>query len=337
MSDPAAPPENTRVQLPRNMPHGHADIRWLGRFFASVGSQVYSTRGLLKEAEAGTFRLVAESEEARFGEPFLSAYGASAGAAWYVDELCAPKKLAAAAPAELRLLAPHYATDGKSVYHDGNRIAGARPESLRVLSWCYAVDAAACFHGHHKIRGADPDTFRPAVEDPRDWNLYVSADRAAAYYYAEKIPEAGPDVRVQRDERGFAIGITDGSLEWSMQDLAEVLRQTRRPPRTVVLATEVSNVSHHEALFAGLEQRLSFFLMLCSHGSIEGLEQFTRGSVGEKAIVRAIQLLNERAPAPLAQVDATTIRVTPAGMAVHRQFGPVVDVITQMMAGLQPK
>ncbi len=62
MSESAAPPENTRVQLPRNIPRGQADIRWLGRFFALVGSQVFSTRGLLKESEAGTFRLVAESE-----------------------------------------------------------------------------------------------------------------------------------------------------------------------------------------------------------------------------------------------------------------------------------
>ncbi len=252
-----------------------------------------------------------------------------------MDELCAPKKLAAARPAALRLVAPHFATDGQSIYHDGNRLAGARCESFRVLSWCYSVDATACYHFHHKIRGADPSTFRPIAAALRDWNLYVSADRAAAYYYAEKIPEAGPDVRVQRDEHGFTIGITDGSLDWSMQDLAEVLRQTRRPPRAVAFATEVSNVSHHEALFTGLEQRLAFFLMLCSHGSIEAFEQFTRGTVGEKAILRAIQLLNERAPAPLAQVDATSIRVTPAGMAVYRQFGPVVDVIANTMTGLR--
>lgn len=327
-------PQGHHVQLPRSV--DPSQVQFFGRFFATTDAAVFSTRGLLKGAAPETFQLIAESDEARPGDRFLSAYAVSGSDAYFVDQLSAPKRFAVAG--NVRLLAPHYVTDGKQVFHDGSRLAGAKPDTLRVLSWCYAIDAASCYHLNKKIAGARPDTFRLLAETPDDWNEYYAADAASAYYYATRVPDAiGAQARLRRDARGYVLGLTDGVRDWTPKELAAVLRAANRPAsRAVMFAAEAGNVAYHDNLFAGLEERLSIFLMLCSHRSIESFEAFTRGQVGEPAVLRAIEHLNQRAPAPLAEVDAKTIRITPAGMAAYRQFGPVVDAIAGLLGTRKP-
>ena len=119
--------------------------------------------------------------------------------------------------------------------------------------------------------------------------------------------------------------------------MADRKRKQKPPPREVVFSDECSNLVFHDAQFTGLEHRLSIFLLLCTHRSIEAFEIFTDGRLGESAVIRSIAALNERLPSPVAEVDKKLIKVTPVGMSVYRQLGRISDELSTLLARLAPR
>lgn len=326
------PEKESFVQLPRRV--RPESLQFIGHLFASDGTGVYSTRGLLKDVDAAAFRVVEESSEPGLhGDGvFVSAYAVGADRAVYADELQAPRPFRPQDASRLRVIAPHFATDGTLVFCDGVKIAGADPGTFRWVGPYYAVDRKACYFRAARILGADPASFRSLAE-PGDWGTGLSHDVRSLYYGDRPVVAlAGTAPVLRRGPNGLVTGVFDGQREWTTIELETLYREAIRPAhRSVVFAEESSAVRFTEAMFAGLEDDLSLFLLLCTHKTLAALEEFTRGKKGEKAVVRAIERLNERLPVQVAVVSPTTITVTGEGVAAYRQFGPVVDVIARFV------
>lgn len=325
MNDSLLSPES-QVELPRKLAFAPGSLRELGRFFVLTDRAVISTRGILKDVSPENFTLLLEQEEQH---PFRAQHFAYAGneqVAYYVSSLDAPKKLSTSEPTKLRQLGERYVTDGKTVFYDGAKLPKqACIDSFEVLSRSYARDARYCYFCNKRIPGAKPAHFRVVCTEPGDIYTYLSADEDTAFYYDWTIPDLnGVTLQPLRDDTGDVVGISDGEHSLSMNDLGQLARATR-VHRRIEFATEVTNITIHDSVFVGVEDRLAIFLLMCNRQTIEAFEELTRGRVGEGAIVRAIGLLNERTPSPLAEVSAQSIRVTALGRAVHQQFGAGVE------------
>lgn len=329
------PEHQSFVRLPKGVRPD--TCRFIGHLFATDGRSIFSTRGALKDVDPAAFVMLEQHLEPDVDGSFASAHALTPHKAIYVDELHAPRFFAPKLPVELRVLAAHYATDGVAVYHDGVRIGGADPQSFRVLSPHHSADRKHCYFRSTRIDGADPATFRFPGE-LQDRHLHLSHD-AAALYLCERpvVALSGVMPRLERGRSGEVVGVIVGERRWSLYDLDTILREAlQRRSRAVVFSEESASLRFTEAMFAGLEDDVSVFLMLCSQRTIAGVEDFTRGGKGEQAIVRAIERLNDRLPTPLAIVSPATITVTAEGMAAYRQYGPVVDRISDVLALLKP-
>lgn len=329
------PEHQSFVRLPRGIRPDAC--RFIGHLFATDGRSVFSTRGALKEVDPATFVMLEEHLEPDLDGPVASAHALTPHKAIYVDELHAPRFFAPKRPAELRVLAAHFASDGVAVYHDGVRIGGADPSSFRVLSPHHSADRKACYFRSARIAGADPASFVFPGE-PRDLHLHLSHD-AAALYLCERpvVALSGAAPQLERGRHGEVVGVAVGEQRWSLYALDTILRDAlQRRSREVVFSGEIASLRFAEATFAGLEDDVSVFLMLCSQRTIAGVEAFTRGRKGEAAVVRAVERLNERLPVPVAIVSPAAITVTAEGMAVYRQYGAVVDRIGDVLAFLKP-
>ncbi len=328
------PDRQSFVKLPRGV---RPDVcTFLGRLFAKDAQSVYSTRGVLKDVEAATFSVVAESLEPDIDGHFASAYAITPHKALYVDDLHAPKFFQPGAVAALRVLAPHFATDGVGAWYDGARIAGADVASFKPLASNYAVDRKSAYFGATRMIQADPASLR-VVGEITDRNLHLACDRNSLYYRERPVVAlAGATPALRRQSNGFVFAVTDGTREWSMVDLEQRYRAAIAPnKRTVVFAPAPSAFSFADRQFEGMEDDLAVFLMLCTHKTIQGLEAFTRGQRGEKAVVRSIERLNSKLPVKLAEVSATTIDITSDGVAAYRQYGGVADAIGGIVAAMK--
>jgi DKNYY family len=330
----AIPDRESYVNLPRGVQP--TDVQFLGRLFATDTTRIFSTRGILKGVDAASFRVLQESLEPDLDGSFASAYAVSEDAALFVDELHAPRLIKTPHPARLRVLAAHFASDSINVFHDGVNIRGADPSVFRVLSPWYSVDNANCYFLSKRIAGATPMSFRPLAATA-DWYLYVSADDRAVYFRELPVIQlTHPTVKVLRDDRLRVVGVLADGQQHSLNQLDAAYRQASAPThRSVTFSESPSTVRYTENLFAGYEEELSIFLMLCTHKSIKSFEEFTRGKRGEKSVVRAIERLNHALPLPLAEISRTSIFITSEGVAAHRQLGSVVDKLTSLLTGLR--
>lgn len=109
----------------------------------------------------------------------------------------------------------------------------------------------------------------------------------------------------------------------------------KRRSREVVLASEPSELPvPDDAAFAGLEDEAGLFLLLCHERSIERLQKLLPRGIGEKTVMRAIEALNAKAPAPLAEVTPDQIRITPLGMAFYRRFSNDIQTFRSSLDAL---
>lgn len=328
------PDRESFVKIPRGIkPEG---VRFIGHLFATDGRSVFSTRGALKDVEAMAFHVVAESSEPGFHGCFVSAYAVTGSKALYVDELNAPRFFKMQEESNLRVLAPHFATDGSSVFCDGVRITGAEPDSFKSLSSDYSVDSRYCYFRSKRIAQADPASFE-ILGEKDDWHLHLSYDASSLYHFDQPVVKLSGFVpELRRCVKRRVSGVFDGTREWTTFELETLYRNAIRPvARSVVLAEDSSSRRYTDDMFAGLDEELSMFLLLCSHRSIASLEEFTRGKRGEKAVVRAIDRLNSKLPVQLAIVSPAAITITSDGIAAYRQYGQVVDVIGSFLASLR--
>lgn len=134
------PDKESFAQLPRGT--RPEDCSFIGHLFATDGQRVFCTRGALKEVDAATFRVVEESIEPDIEGSFVSAYAVTPHKAVYVDQLCAPRFFQPKDVASLRVLAPHFATDGIGVYYDGVKISSADAGSFKPLTSNYSLRTA---------------------------------------------------------------------------------------------------------------------------------------------------------------------------------------------------
>lgn len=331
------PDQASFVALPRGTPA--EACRFIGHLFATDGRAVFSTRGALKEVDPATFKLVEESSEPDLEGCFHSAYAVTADKAVYVDELHAPKFFRPQALAQLRVLAPHFATDGVAVFCDGVKVTGADAASFRPVSCSHGVDRRYCYFRSARIAEADPGSFGVLGEFV-DRGLGLSYDRSALHLHGQRVLglSGGPPA-LHRDERGHVTGVFDGERLWSLRELEAQRQSAARPLRAVVFAEHAAPTRWTDDVFEGLEQDLSLFLVLCTHKTLEALEQFTRGRKGEKAVLRCIERLNERLSSrlgvKLAVVSPAEIQITAEGVAVYRQYGAVSDVVGAFLAGFK--
>jgi hypothetical protein len=302
--------------------------------FATDGRSVFSTRGALKEVDAAEFKVIEESSEPGIAGSLVSAYAVTPQKALYVDELTAPRLFRPKVTSALRVLAPHFATDGVGVYYDGVRIVGADADSFRPLSSNYSVDRRHCFFRSAQIVQADPQSL--GLLDTEDRGHRLSYDGSALYFCERPVVRLyGSAPELRREERGYITGVFDGHRVWTSLELENLYRSAIRKYRSVIFAEACSAIQYNDDSFAGLEEDLSMFLMLCSHRSVEALEEFTRGQRGEKAVVRSIDRLNDRLPVKLAVISPTSIKITSEGLAAYRQYGAVADVIGGFVAALK--
>jgi hypothetical protein len=111
----------------------------------------------------------------------------------------------------------------------------------------------------------------------------------------------------------------------------------KRRSREVVLATGPSELPvPDDAIFTGVEDQAGLFLLLCHEGSIEQLQKLLPRGIGEKTVVRAIEALNAKLPAPLAEVSADRISITPLGMALYRRFASDIQAFKSGLDALLP-
>jgi DKNYY family len=311
-------------------------VQFLGRLFATDTTRVFSTRGTLKGVNAASFHVLEESLEPDLEGSFASAYAVSENSAMFVDELHAPRLFKTQHLSRLRVLAAHFASDSANVFHDGATIRGADADFFRVLSSWYSTDSAHCYFLNKRIEGASPLSFRPLAVTT-DWYLYVSADDRAVYLREHPVIRLNyPSVEVIRDDQLRVVGVLANGQEHSLVELDAAYRQATAPQyRSVAFSDDSSSVRYSEKSFAGYEEDLSIFLMLCTHKSIKSYEEFTRGKKGAKSVVRALERLNAALPLPLAEMSRTSIFITAEGVAAYRQFGPVVDRLTNLLAALR--
>jgi DKNYY family len=328
------PERQSHVNLPRGVQP--SEVQFLGRLFAVDTSRVFSTRGILKGISAASFRVLEESLEPDLEGSFASAYAVSEDSAMFVDELHAPRLFKTQHLSRLRVLAAHFVTDSANVFHDGVNIRGADADSFRVLSPWYSADGKSCYFLNKRIAGASPLSFRPLAATT-DWYLYISADDRAVYLREQPVIRLNcPAVKVIRDDQLRVVGVLANAREHSLVELDAAYRQATAPQhRSVAFSDGSSAVRYTENSFAGYEEDLSIFLMLCTHKSVKSYEEFTRGKRGEKSLVRALERLNDALPLPLAEISQTSIFITAEGVAAYRQFGPVVDRLTSMLAALR--
>jgi hypothetical protein len=268
-------------------------VQFLGRLFAADASRVFSTRGILKGINAASFRVLEESLEPALEGSFASAYAVSEDSAMFVDELHAPRLFKTQHLSRLRVLAAHFASDSANVFYDGVTIRGADADSFRVLSPWYSADGASCYFLTKRIEGTSPLSFRPLAATT-DWYLYLSADDRAVYLREQPVIRLDcPAVKVIRDDQLRVVGVLANAREHSLVELDAAYRQAITPEhRSVAFSDGSSTVRYKENSFAGYEEDLSIFLMLCAHKSIKSYEEFTRGKRGEKSLVRALERLN---------------------------------------------
>jgi hypothetical protein len=327
----AIPEQESYVRLPKYVQPG--DLQFIGHLFATDGEHIFSTRGVLKDANAATFKVVEESSEPDVDGTFFSAYAVTKAGGVFVDQLNAPRAFKTPAPLELRSIAAHFATDGKAVFRDGVKVNGANVNSFRPISSVYSADDDNCFYCAKRIEDASPSSFRPLGNDI----AYLSCDSNAVYLHEMAVlPILNSKVELLRESRGYVIGLFDGEREWSIGELDTIYRKKSRKVRSVNFdESRIAALRYSVTSFVGLEGDVSMFLMMCNHKTIESLEQFTRGKRGEKALVRAIESLNQHLQSPLANISAEAITVTPEGLALYRQFGAVVDQITDFTSLLR--
>jgi DKNYY family len=327
------PDQKSYVKLPRDVsPEG---LQFLGHLFATDGNRVFSTRGVLKDIEAATFKIVKESSEPSFDGSFVSAYAVASDRAIYADELYPPRIFKLPSVSGLSVLAPQYATDGITVFRSGVKILGAEVSSFRPISSDYSLDRRRCFFRSHRIIGANPASFR-LVGERDDWNLHLSCDNNSIFYCEMPVVELFNEKPVlQRDSEKYIVGVTVGNRKWSMLDLQMLYREAIKPTtRSIVFSEPCSNIKYSDAMFAGLEKDLAIFLQLCSLKTIGALEEATRGQLGEKEVVRAIERLNHQLPAPVATVSATTITITEKGVTAYQHYGPPIDALATLLSAL---
>ncbi len=314
------PDSGSMVRCPKKLVLSRGSLRELGRFYAKDDQVVLSTHGVIKGVSPAGFELIVEYCEAAPHGDMYYAYAGSGECVYFSSSLLyAPKKLATKAPGAIRHVGKRYVSDGKIVFHEGNKIDRADPGSFEALYGAYARDAKHCYFMNKCIDGAKPASFRLVCPAVRDGYEYLSADATSAYYREYLVPGAhGPSFEALRDADGRVIGATDGKRRWGRAELTDVIPQ--RPKRALVMAERAGDIAFHDTLLTGLEQRLATFCLLCHEGSVEAFEKFTRGRIGENSIVRSIGVLNEKLPATIAEVTRDEIRITPAGLALYRQF-----------------
>jgi hypothetical protein len=325
------PEKASFVRLPRGV--APEACRFIGHLFATDETSVFSTRGALKEVHAAAFLVIEECSEPDIAGSFISAYAATPQKALYVDELSAPRIFKPKAISSLRVIAPHFATDGVGVYYDGVKIVGADAGSFTPLSSIYSLDSKRCFYRSARMVDANPKSLK--LLDTEGRGHHLSHDASALYLYEQPIVKLhGSSPELRREEKGHVIGVFDGHRVWTWLELEHLYRSAVFKYRTVTLSEASSAIRYDDNAFAGLEEDFSMFLMLCSCKSIERLEELTRGKRGEKAVIRSIERLNDRLQCKLAVISPTSISVTSEGMAVYRQYGAVVDAIGGLVAAI---
>ncbi|MBL8348509.1 MAG: DKNYY domain-containing protein [Rubrivivax sp.] len=303
--------------------------------FATDGQRVFCTRGALKEVDAATFKVVEESLEPDIEGSFVSAYAVTPHKAVYVDQLCAPRFFQPKDVASLRVLAPHFATDGIGVYYDGVKISGADPGSFKPLTSNYSLDRRYCYFRSARIVHAKTSSFR-ILGGADDRGLFLSHDEDSLYFCEQPVLKLSGFVpELRRGEGRCITGVFDGERVWTTSELDGIYRTNVRKYRSVVFSDTCSTTRFTDASFAGLEDDLAMFLMLCTHKTVQALEEFTRGKRGERALVRSIERLNSQLPVKLAVVSPTAINITSEGVAAYRQYGAVADVIGSFVAALK--
>lgn len=75
--------------------------------------------------------------------------------------------------------------------------------------------------------------------------------------------------------------------------------------------------------------------MLCTHKTVQALEDVTRGKRGERAVIRSIERLNQRLPVTLAVVAPAATSITRHGIAAYRRYGAMAHLIGGFVAALQ--
>lgn len=104
--------------------------------------------------------------------------------------------------------------------------------------------------------------------------------------------------------------------------------------REVVFPSEPGAFPMDDAALTGLEDEAGLFLLLCHERSIEGLKKLLPRGIGEKTVLRAIQALNAKAPAPFAEVSSDQILITPLGLAFYRRFSPDIQTFRSALDAL---
>ena len=64
----------------------------------------------------------------------------------------------------LKIYSPNgYATDGRSVYYQADKLQGVDAKSFHPVSSCWGRDHAHVYRYGKLVKGADPSTFRPLL------------------------------------------------------------------------------------------------------------------------------------------------------------------------------
>lgn len=297
---------------------------------------VWCIGGRIKDADAPSFAACDDGIYDLDGLPIPHGYGKDRLRVFYYDfngKACWVRK---ADPATFQSLNDgHFGRDQRTIFCGHASIAGADAASWRKLGGYYSKDGRRIYYFNRVIKDADLESFR--VVPAKQGNTQLARDRYRFYWndqavdYDYWLKDAAADTEP-------ALLPAPALRSKSPPEAASSAREASMPrPLEVFFADDSASVLFHDTQFAGLEQPLAIFLMLCTHRSIEAFEKSTGGRLGQKAILRALAALNEKTPSPVAEVDARSIRITPTGMAVHRQFGKAVDAMVGFLARLGAK
>lgn len=280
---------------------------------------VWCIGGRIKDADAPSFVACDDGIYDLDGLPVPHGYGKDRHRVFYYDfngKACWVRK---ADPATFESLNDgHFGRDHRTIFCGEASIAGADANTWQKLGGYYSKDRKRVYYFNRVIKDADLESFR--VVPAQRGNTQLARDRYRCYWNDQIVD--------------YDYWLKDAATDTDAALLPAPALRSESPRLEVFFADDPANVLFHDTQFFGVEQPLAIFLMLCTHRSLEAFEKSTGGRLGQKAILRALAALNEKTPSPIAEVDARSIRVTPTGMAVYRQFGKLSDAIMGFLARL---
>ena len=321
--------------LGRRIRADRASFRMLNDVFARDRSTVFTASGPLREADVESFEIVSIHRDDEIGIEVYHSHAKDRRNVFFHAGMGKPRLLRGADPSSFRWLGADYSADAKHVYLAGYLVEGADPATFRHHKGPYATDASRCFYRTKRLRNFEPGTFsvvecagRPHVEFARDAHRVVFRDLELA--------GADPATLVVKDAGNLYPAVSDKNRSWSDADLSALLNSKliEHTYPSVVVEGKPSAMKFSEDGLQDLVMQIGTFCAVVYFRSAEQVAKQGRTHYTPETICRHIETLQAKLGVRLAVIEPGCIRITPDGLAFHRQFGGPVDLFAGLSSML---